>query len=498
MAAWSLTSGPAAAPDTDLVGVDHLPNPVGLLPWGTGAVVTALEPVFQGLLLVAVPAVTWRLSRGPRDQRRRLAPVLAAVLVFALLVVLGRVVWPAVADLLDVVGCVLLAVALTSAVLRRRLPGVEVVVGHALVYSVLTGLVAAAYVLAVAVLGRLGSGMPPTAVGVLAAVVALAIMPARTALQRAVHRALFGDTADAATAIRRLSATATRSATLDDLLDTVARTVRSSLRASGVVVTADGRTAAAGPGRAPHGPVHSEVLVVRGEPRGRLTVTYPPGRRFGRRDRDLVQDFADHVGRVVETVVLGDEVRASREAIVTAREEERLRLRRDLHDDLGPTLAGMSMELAGLSEVIARDPATATRRVAHLRESAGSALERVRSVSRGLRPVALDDLGLVGALVEVANGCGLDLRVSRTRLPPLSAALEVAAYRIGAEALTNVARHPRVSAAELARHPSMGQTHTNSFPLALASPSSHHYDAGHVPAGRTHGSSRGSASERRR
>ncbi len=302
--AWSLTSGPAVAPDSGLVGVGHLPNPVGVLPAGTADVVTALEPVLQGLLLVAAPAVVWRLRRGSAEDRRRLASVLGAVLVFALLVVVGRLVWPAVADLLDVVGCALLAAALTSAVLRRRLPGVEVVVGHALVYSALTVMVAGAYVLAVAALGRFGSGMPPAAVGVFAAVVALALLPVRTALQRAVHRALYGDTADAATAIRNLSATAARSTTLDDLLDTVARTVRSSLRASGVVVTADGRSAASGPGPGPYGPVHHQELLVRGEPRGELTVTYPPGRRFGRRDRDLLQDFADHVGRVVESVLL--------------------------------------------------------------------------------------------------------------------------------------------------------------------------------------------------
>lgn len=447
--AWSLTSGPAAAPDTELVGVDHLLNPVGVLPPATGDVVTALETLLQGLLLVAVPAVVWRLRRGSGEDRRRLASVLGAVLVFALLVVVGRQVWPAVADLLDVLGCALLAAALTSAVLRRRLPGVEVVIGHALVYSVLTVLVAGAYVLTVAALGRVGTGMPPAAVGVLAAVVALALLPLRTALQRAVHRAFYGDTADTATAIRNLSATAARSTTLDDLLDTVARTVRASMRASGVGVTVDGRSTASGPGLGPYGPVHHQVLLVRGEPRGELTVTYPPGRRFGRRDRDLLQDFADHVGRVVESVLLADEVRSSREALVTAREEERLRLRRDLHDELGPTLAGLSMELAGLGEVIARDPAVATRRVAHLRESAGSALERVRSVSRGLRPVALDDLGLVGALDEVAARSGLDLQVDAVLLPQLGAAVEVAAYRIGAEALTNVARHAGVRAAEL-------------------------------------------------
>ena len=446
--AWSTAAGPAAAPDGDLTGAAHLANPVGILPPAAADVATSLEPVLQGLLLLAVPAVGWRVLRGAPGERRRVATLLAAVVVFAVLVVLGRMLWPAAADVLDVIGCALLAAALTSAVLTRRLPGVDVVIGHAVVYALLTALVAGVYVLAVALLGRWGAGMPAPAAGVVSAAVALALMPARGALQRVVDRALLGDTTDAVAAIRRLSASAAGSADLDDLLESVARTVQSSVRASAVTVTADGRTATVVSQR-PGGAAHREELVVRGRPHGELVVTYPTGRRVVARDRELLRDFADHVARVVDTARLADELRESRELLVTAREEERLRLRRDLHDELGPTLAGLRMELAGLGDVIRRDPETARRRTAHLEDSARTALEQVRTVSRGLRPPALDELGLLGSVADVAQRCHVPLVVDAEDLPPLTPALEVAAYRVAAEAITNVSRHARGCEARL-------------------------------------------------
>ena len=282
----------------------------------------------------------------------------------------------------------------------------------------------------------------------MSAAVAIALLPARGRLQRAVDRALLGDTTDAVAAIRRLSASAAGSADLDDLLESVARTVHTSIRANAVTVSADGHTATVAPQRS-GGTSHREDLVLRGRPPGELVVTYPSGRRVTSRDRALLRDFADHVARVVDTAHLADELRNSRELLVTAREEERLRLRRDLHDELGPTLAGLRMELAGLREVIRRDPETAQRRTTHLEDSARTALEQVRTVSRGLRPPALDELGLVGALVRRRRALPRPLILDVHQHPPLSPALEVAAYRVGAEAIANASRHAKGSRARL-------------------------------------------------
>jgi signal transduction histidine kinase len=142
---------------------------------------------------------------------------------------------------------------------------------------------------------------------------------------------------------------------------------------------------------------------------------------------------------------------ANRQLLVSAREEERSRLRRDLHDELGPTLAGLAMQLNGLQQLLAIDPATAAKRMARLEAAARHALDDVRRLSRDLRPPSLDELGLVGALERVAHDAGLALTIEDDAGPggAAPAAVEVAAYRIGAEALVNVARHAGVGSASL-------------------------------------------------
>jgi two-component system, NarL family, sensor kinase len=136
--------------------------------------------------------------------------------------------------------------------------------------------------------------------------------------------------------------------------------------------------------------------------------------------------------------------------VVVAREEERRRLRRDLHDEVGPTLAGLSMQLGVVRTLVATQPEAAAERVGLLQDAARTALGTLRRVAHDLRPPALDELGLVGALRRLADTLGLQLTVSGTAPPALPAAVEVAAYRIGAEALHNVVRHAGVAAAELA------------------------------------------------
>jgi signal transduction histidine kinase len=132
---------------------------------------------------------------------------------------------------------------------------------------------------------------------------------------------------------------------------------------------------------------------------------------------------------------------------VQAREEERRRLRRDLHDGIGPTLAGVAL---GLEQVAARlddDPVAARSLIGELTGETAAAVDDVRRLVHGLRPPALDELGLLGALRQQTDRLalrspGLDIRVDASPdLPPLEAATEVAAYRIAVEAVTNSVRH---------------------------------------------------------
>jgi signal transduction histidine kinase len=168
---------------------------------------------------------------------------------------------------------------------------------------------------------------------------------------------------------------------------------------------------------------------------------------FSRSDRRLLEQIAHQAGPAVHGVQLTAALQHSRLQLITAREEERRRLRRDLHDGLGPQLASQALTIDAIAKLLTRDPQRAAALLQDLKAQAHAAIEDIRRVVYGLRPPALDELGLSGALEEQAarqsrNDLCFSL-ISPERLPPLPAAVEVAAYRIALEAMTNVVRHAR-------------------------------------------------------
>jgi signal transduction histidine kinase len=190
-------------------------------------------------------------------------------------------------------------------------------------------------------------------------------------------------------------------------------------------------------------------LIYRGDAIGYLLLApRSPGETFGDADLRLLGDLARQAGPAVQAVQLTGDLRRSRERLVTALEEERRRLQRDLHDGLGPTLAGALMKMEAARTRLDGDTGEADRLLGELASDTRRTIDEVRRLTYDLRPPALDQLGLVGALRErasefsTARAEALDIGIeSPTDLPPLPAAVEVAAYRIGLEALTNVARH---------------------------------------------------------
>ena len=448
--AYAFADTPAAGEDTAFPAeVRDLANPVGILPAEFAEVAVSLEPwLLQAPLLLAIVAVVVRLRRGNADERLRIGEVLIAAGLFVVLSVLGHTLWPAAADVLDVLGAALLGISITVAVLRRRLGGLDVVLHHSFVYAVLTALIALGYAGVVALLARVGVALPPFGQGVVTAGIALAVLPVRGWVQRAVTTALYGDRGNPSAAARRLDAHLMGTSTLAEALDGIARTTTAALRLPWAAVAVEGHTAEHG-----HRRPGSTVTVRREEGSGHpltMSVACPPGRRLTTDDETLLADLARQGSRIVTAMLLAEALLASRQQLVTAREEERARLRRDLHDELGPTLAGLVMQLAGLQQLLEESPDLAATRVPRLESAARAALEDVRRVSRELRPPSLDELGLEGALHDYAARLGLTSSSTASPLPDLPAAVEVAAYRIGAEALTNIARHAQTTRAELA------------------------------------------------
>jgi signal transduction histidine kinase len=178
-------------------------------------------------------------------------------------------------------------------------------------------------------------------------------------------------------------------------------------------------------------------------------VVCPRDRRV-RLDRDearLLRDLARQVGAAVHAVQLSADLQASRRRLVSAKEEERRRLRRDLHDGLGPKLAAVILKLDAVEAITETRPEQGRQVLAGVQRDIRETIADVRQLVYGLRPPTLDDLGLVGALGECAarfddTADAPQISVTADQLPPtLPAAVEVAAYWIATEAMTNAVRH---------------------------------------------------------
>jgi signal transduction histidine kinase len=186
-----------------------------------------------------------------------------------------------------------------------------------------------------------------------------------------------------------------------------------------------------------------------GRPVGSLRYSLP-ATPLRARDHRLLDDLAVHLAGLLHAHRLTVELQAARERLVLGREEERRRLRRDLHDGLGPALAGHLLRLDLVASEVRPHSATLPHLaddVAALRADLQATVLDVRRVVEGLRPPALDELGLPGALVQATRrltaGSPTTVRLEVADLPPLPAAMEVAVFRIVSEAVANVVRHAK-------------------------------------------------------
>jgi signal transduction histidine kinase len=168
-------------------------------------------------------------------------------------------------------------------------------------------------------------------------------------------------------------------------------------------------------------------------------------------DLTLLRDIAQQLGIALNTIQLTADLQASRERLIIAREEERRRIRNDLHDGLAPTLSSLQLQLGAMRNLIHRDPDQAEAIANDLREDLRGATAEIRQLVYDLRPPLLDEFGLVGALKHSRlPGSELNFEVhAPDPMPALSAALEVAVYRIASEAIHNVVKHARATACQV-------------------------------------------------
>jgi signal transduction histidine kinase len=433
----------------------HLPNPYA------HPAFTRLFEAFQALAIAcglaaaaaaaASMAVRWR--RADRAERQQLKWYLVVLPISLVALVAGFFASGGALNVgLGAVAGILMPVAIGVAVLRYRLYEVDILLNRAVLYGLLTAGVAGVYVAVIAVARAVfGLNDHGLTVQVIAtAVAAAALFPLRDRLQRRVDRLFYGDRGVPYEALARLGRRVEEAASPESALDSVVKTIADSLRlpyaALELRVGDEWRPVAA------HGEAPAEMvvfpLISQRETVGRLLLgSRAPREKLGPDDERLLADLARQAGPAAHTVALRQALDASRAGLVTAREEERRRVRRDLHDGLGPTLAGLTLGLDTARARSAGQPEL-TELLGRLKAETQRAVTDVRRIVYGLRPPALDEFGLVGSLREEvgrlqyeAPALTVTLDAPGGDLAQLPAAVEVACYRIVTEALTNVTRH---------------------------------------------------------
>lgn len=334
---------------------------------------------------------------------------------------------------------------------------IGLVVNRTLVYGALTAIIAGLYILLVTSLGllfELETGDLTISL-VVTVLIAVAFQPLRQSLQQAIDRLLYGERADPYTVLarlgERLKVTLAPEAVLPTIVETVAQALKLPYAAIALNQEDDFVVAAA------YGTLRDKLevlpLIYQGESIGQLQLARrSPGEPFTAADWRLLQSLAHHAGVTAHAVQLTLALQRSRERIVTAREEERRRLQRDLHDGLGPTLASLSLKLDAARNLLTRDPLNADGLLLELKGQLQATIAEVRRLVYGLRPPVLEQLGLVGSLQALTANFRDGLRIgldAPPSLPPLPAAVEVAIYRITQEALANVARHAHARQCEV-------------------------------------------------
>ncbi len=420
-----------------------LENPVGVP--GAWALVTVALLLFLAGTALGVASLVVRLWRSAGREREQVLWVLAGALGTVLCIALAWAV-PGAQTVMVAAAQLPLPAAIAWALVRTRLWDVDRALGRTLVYLSLSLLTLAVYGVLLVVTGRFLGALTGRSDLLVFALAAVLVQPARDRLQRGVNRLLYGEPVEPEVAVsglgRRVDSATSPSEVLPGVVEVLARTLRLShvaLRLPGRAPVTSGE---------PAGPVETLPLVHQGRPVGELDLVLPAG-GLGPRLRSLLEELVRQTAQAAHAVLLGEELQRSRESIVTSREEERRRLRHDLHDDLGPGLAATAMQLEAAAELVPRDP----RRAATMLDSAAAYLRgsvaEVRRIVDDLQPAALSDLGLAGAVrahaARLADG-GIEVVVDTDGdLDGLPAAAEVAAFRVVGEALTNVARHAQAS-----------------------------------------------------
>ena len=464
------------------IGID---NPAGFLSVDDANSVESFGWLAGGIALVtSVVAVALRF-RGARAERRQQLKWLAICVVpiapaFAahFIVLAFNVNMPDPTKQVYVVGIALgIPAAMAVALLKYRLYEIDVVISRALVYTALAALITGIYVAIVVGVGTLvGSGGKPNLLLSIVAtgVVAVAFQPARERLQRVANRLVYGQRATPYEVLSEFSARVAESYAGEEVLPRMARVLADGtgaeqahvwLRSGNGLLAAASWPADATPGAGaleltgqllPRVPGADRAVPVRhqGELLGALSVKKRPGEALTPIEEKLLDDLAHQAGLVLKNVGLTadlqarlEELRASRQRLVKAQDDERRRLERNFHDGAQQHLVALKVKLGLVERLLVADPAKGRAALEELKGDADEALQTLRDLARGIYPPLLADQGLGSALRAHAAKVTVPVTVEAQAITRYSQEIEAAAYFCCLEALQNVQKYASASSA---------------------------------------------------
>jgi signal transduction histidine kinase len=447
--------------------------------------------VWIGLLLFAVPligalvaslvAVVVRFRGSVGDERLQLKWfATAAALVVASFVASFFTTSsnssspPVVISVFQSLAFVFLWTAIAVAILKYRLYDIDVVINKTLVYGLLAAFFTAVYVAVVVGLGAaIGSAHNPFLTLVAAAVIALAFNPVRERAKRLADRLVYGKRATPYEVLSEFSERMAGTYALDDILPRMARVLaegtggrseiwlrvgellrRVAIWPAGDRPGASSTELTIPAGELPAFPEASKATPVlhQGELLGAITVTKPPNDPLRPAEDKLIEDLAAQAGLVLRNVGLTaelmarlEELRASRQRLVKAQDEERRRLERNIHDGAQQQLVALAVKLRLLGQLAKRDPEKTQSLAAELQTESTEALENLRDLARGIYPPLLADKGLAAALESQARKSPVPVAVVSDGIGRYPQEMEAAVYFCCLEALQNVAKYAEAS-----------------------------------------------------
>jgi signal transduction histidine kinase len=442
-------------------------NPFGSSVQADPPALVALFPLVLAALAVSVAAVVVRFARSVGEERLQLKWFAAAAVLVLVMFIVTFWLSSAVLDVLSHLSLLCLWVAVAVAVLKYRLYDIDIVISKAVLYGSLAVFITAVYAALVVGVGTLaGNERSPLLAALAAAVVAVAFQPVRQWAGRLANRVVYGRRATPYQVLsdfaRRIGGAYSAEGVLPQMADTVAAGTGAEQVVVWLRVDDELRPEASSNGSSHAGPLPiaghellrlpdadmSAPVVHQGELLGAISVEMPKDEPLRPAGQQLVADVASQAGLVLANTGLIEDLRASRQRLVTAQDEARRRLERNIHDGAQQDLVTLGIKLR-LADMTVEDPVQTRELLGELQADAAGALKNLRDLAQGIYPPLLADLGLAAALNAQASKSQLPVTVQADGIGRFGQDTEAAVYFCCLEALQNTAKYAHATQARI-------------------------------------------------